>query len=54
MVVFYKMFEDMFINIRHICALQENSKKLFVNNFGVPELFLLTQEETMVKKISAA
>ena len=29
MVVFYKLFEDIFVNTREICSFQENSKNVF-------------------------
>ena len=40
-------YEKMFINIRHNCALQENSKKVSLNSFFVPGL-----KETLVIQLS--
>ena len=48
---------DMFINIRHNYAFQENSKTVFVNKFCVLELQamkFLTQKEPMITQILAA
>ena len=46
----------MFINIRHNCAFQENSKNVFVNKVYVPEFYtlkFLIKKETMVAQIAA-
>ena len=48
--------KDMFINIRHNCAFQENSKNVFVNKVYVPEFYtlkFLIKKETMVAQIAA-